>query len=214
MLSSYSWRVAACCLLLILLSACQTQSKLTIPDKAAIPGKPADWQEHQARLNALSTWTIRGKLGVRAPKNSGSGSLTWHQVNDTFEVNLRGPFGQGAMSITGTADAVRLEIAGQGSFDSNSPSQLLNDQFGWEIPVESLAHWVKGGIAPGRYDALETDEFGRLSALAQQGWQINYLRYGQYSDVALPQKIKLERESIKITLVIKQWLFEKQNNQQ
>ena len=53
-------------------------------------GNPAQWREHKAQLSSLDGWQISGKVGIRAPKDSGSGTLFWLQRQDYYDIRLSG----------------------------------------------------------------------------------------------------------------------------
>lgn len=46
-------------------------------------GNPAQWREHKQQLSALDGWQINGKIGIRAPKDSGSGTCSGCSVRIT-----------------------------------------------------------------------------------------------------------------------------------
>ncbi|WP_122695184.1 lipoprotein insertase outer membrane protein LolB, partial [Pseudomonas viridiflava] len=60
--------------LLAVLSGC---AGLTSHESLDGQGDPAKWQAHKTRTVALNGWQISGKVGIRAPKDSGSGTLFW-----------------------------------------------------------------------------------------------------------------------------------------
>lgn len=73
-------------------------------------GSPAQWKQHKAQLSSIDGWQIEGKVGVRAPKDSGSGTLFWLQRQDYFDIRLSGPLGRGAARLTGRPG--RLVVCG------------------------------------------------------------------------------------------------------
>lgn len=53
-------------------------------------GSPALWSEHKQQLTQLDGWQINGKVGIRAPKDSGSATLFWLQRQDYMTFACRG----------------------------------------------------------------------------------------------------------------------------
>jgi outer membrane lipoprotein LolB len=51
---------------------------------------------NKQQLTGLDGWQIDGKIGIRAPKDSGSGTLFWLQRQDYYDIRLSGPLGRGA----------------------------------------------------------------------------------------------------------------------
>lgn len=188
--------------LALLLAGCAAQAP-----QEAIQG-PADagaWQAHKARIETIDGWQISGKVGIRAPQDSGSGTLFWLQRQDYFDIRLAGPLGRGATRLTGRPDAVELEVAGHGRFSADSPEALLEAQLGWGLPVSHLLWWVRGVPAPDSPRKLALDDQGRLAQLTQDGWQVDYLSYLEQDGFALPERIRIEGQDLRVTLVIKDW---------
>ncbi|MDX9665227.1 lipoprotein insertase outer membrane protein LolB [Pseudomonas sp. P5_152] len=168
-------------------------------------GDPASWREHKLQLTALDGWQIDGKIGIRAPKDSGSGTLFWLQRQDYYDIRLSGPLGRGAARLTGRPGDVSLEVANQGRYSAASPETLLEEQMGWKLPVSNLAWWVRGLPAPSSKSRLTLDADSRLASLEQDGWQVQYSAYTQQNGYWLPERIKLHGTNLDVTLVIKAW---------
>ncbi|MBK3747276.1 lipoprotein insertase outer membrane protein LolB [Stutzerimonas balearica] len=168
-------------------------------------GNTANWRHHKARIAKIDGWQISGKIGIRAPQDSGSGTLFWLQRQDYFDIRLSGPLGRGATRLTGRPDAVTLEIAGQGRYQADSPEALVERQLGWQLPVSNLLWWVRGLPAPDSRSRLSLDGASRLARLEQDGWQVDYLAYRDEDGYALPERIRLEGRDLQVTLVIKDW---------
>lgn len=168
-------------------------------------GNQAQWREHKQQLSGLDGWQIDGKIGIRAPKDSGSGTLFWLQRQDYYDIRLSGPLGRGAARLTGRPGQVSLEVANQGRYEAPSPEALLEEQLGWKLPVSHLTWWVRGLPAPDSKSRLTLDADSRLSNLEQDDWQIEYLSYAQQNGYWLPERIKLHGSNLDVTLVIKQW---------
>ncbi|TBU88346.1 lipoprotein localization factor LolB [Stutzerimonas kirkiae] len=168
-------------------------------------GNMQDWQIHKGRITPLDGWQVSGKIGIRAPRDSGSGTLFWLQRQDYFDIRLSGPLGRGATRLTGRADAVSLEIAGEGRFEASSPEELLAERLGWQLPVSNLFWWVRGLPSPDSRSRLSLDGDSRLQRLAQDGWEVQYLSYIEQNGYHLPERIRLQGHDLQITLVIKDW---------
>ncbi|WP_312342951.1 lipoprotein insertase outer membrane protein LolB [Stutzerimonas nitrititolerans] len=168
-------------------------------------GNSQDWATHKEQVSEIDGWQISGKIGIRAPQESGSGTLFWLQRQEYFDIRLSGPLGRGATRLTGRPDAVALEVAGQGRFEADSPEALVQSQLGWQLPVSNLLWWVRGLPAPDSRSRLSLDDQSRLAMLQQDGWDVEYLGYSAENGFALPARIKLSGRDLQITLVIKDW---------
>ncbi|MFW3896202.1 lipoprotein insertase outer membrane protein LolB [Pseudomonas bharatica] len=168
-------------------------------------GSPQLWKEHKAQLSTLDGWQISGKVGIRAPKDSGSGTLFWLQRQDYYDIRLSGPLGRGAARLTGRPGQVVLEVANQGRFEAPTPETLLAEQLGWELPVSHLVWWVRGLPAPDSKSRLTLDGDSRLASLEQDGWQVEYTRYTEQNGYWLPERIKMHGQDLDVTVVLKEW---------
>lgn len=188
--------------LAVLLAGC---AGLASQETVEGPGNAQDWKTHKAQISEIDGWQINGKIGIRAPRDSGSGTLFWLQRQDYFDIRLSGPLGRGATRLTGRPDAVSLEVAGQGRFEAESPEALVESQLGWQLPVSNLLWWIRGLPAPDSRSHVELDGNGRLAHLQQDGWDVQYLDYSDENGFALPSRIKLAGRDLQITLVVKDW---------
>ena len=168
-------------------------------------GNAAGWRSHKAAVAVIDGWQISGKVGIRAPRDSGSGVLFWLQRRDYYDIRLSGPLGRGATRLTGREGDILLEVANQGRYQAESPEALLEEQIGWRLPVSHLLWWVRGLPAPDSRSRLTLNADSRLSQLEQDGWRVEYADYQQQNGYWLPQRLKLFGENLDITLVIKEW---------
>ncbi len=168
-------------------------------------GNPALWQQHRQQVAQIDGWQISGKVGIRAPQDSGSGTLFWLQRQDYFDIRLSGPLGRGAARLTGHPGETVLDAANQGRYQAASPAALLEAQRGWRLPVSHLLWWVRGLPAPDSKSQLSLNSSSQLGQLQQDGWQIDYLAYTEQNGYVLPQRLKLQGHNLQVTLVIKDW---------
>ena len=168
-------------------------------------GSPALWSAHKQQLTRLDGWQISGKVGIRAPKESGSATLFWLQRQDYYDIRLSGPLGRGAARLTGRPGNVLLEVANQGRYEAPTPEALLGEQLGWSLPVSHLVWWVRGLPAPGSKSRVTLNGDSRLANLEQDGWKIEYLSYVEQNGFWLPERVKLHGPDLDVTLVVKDW---------
>ncbi|AQZ93546.1 lipoprotein insertase outer membrane protein LolB [Halopseudomonas phragmitis] len=168
-------------------------------------GDSRAWQQHRNSVEPLTAWTLQGKIGVRAPQESGSGTLFWLQQQDYYDIRLSGPLGRGATRIQGDREGIVLDIAGQQTLRAASAEDLLEQEIGWRLPVDHLLWWVRGLPAPDSPSRLQLDTESRLARLSQSGWTIEYSRYQQVGERQLPQRLQLSGHDVLLTLVVTQW---------
>ncbi len=188
--------------LIALLAGC---AGLTSREALQGQGNAGLWQAHKQQIAGLDAWQISGKVGIRAPKDSGSGTLFWLQRQDYYDIRLSGPLGRGAARLTGRPGAILLEVANQGRYQATTPEQLMQEQLGLNLPVSHLLWWIRGLPSPDSKSRLNLDGDSRLAQLSQDGWQVEYLRYTEQNGFWLPERIKLSGFDLQVTLVIKDW---------
>ena len=168
-------------------------------------GDPTQWKAHKQQISQLDGWQISGKIGIRAPRDSGSATLFWLQRQDYYDIRLSGPLGGGAARLTGRPGDILLEVANRGRYQAESPEALLREQLRLELPVSNLLWWIRGLPAQDSRSRLTLDGDSHLARLEQDGWQVEYQRYAQQSGYALPERLKLYGQDLEVTLVIKDW---------
>ncbi|WP_346837172.1 lipoprotein insertase outer membrane protein LolB [Microbulbifer sp. SAOS-129_SWC] len=184
--------------LCLLLGACAGQK----------PKPPTAAEQSVARLQY---WTIKGKLGVRAPHDSGSANLTWEQrTAPSYRIHLSGPLGAGATVISGTPGGVTLQRGDEPPLRASNPAALTVQALGWPMPITEMFYWVRGLAAPGSAPSEEhRDAAGLLQSLQQAGWNLTFSGYQNRGPYVLPTKIKASTDQgagpVKVTLVIKEW---------
>lgn len=188
---------------LMLLQGC------TLFQPAIQPPPPADtridWVDHVRTLTLLQEWQLKGKIGVRTSDDGGSAFLDWSQSYDSFYIVLSGPLGQGTTIVSGNPSGARLEQS-DGTWVAESPGQLMQEHTRWQIPIKELQYWVKGLPAPWGKPQLSHNSLGTLATLEQDGWQLQFDQYASILGTLLPQRIKIRKDDLRVTLAIKGWL--------
>ncbi|MGB0467199.1 MAG: lipoprotein insertase outer membrane protein LolB [Pontibacterium sp.] len=190
-------RLSGLIAILLIISGCSGLKPQPKP-----PVITTSWEQHQQELLQLKNWALSGKIAIKTETNSHSASLYWHQENDHYRIDMSGPLGQGGAYIEGQPGYVRLAISGEGEYEATSPEHLLQDRLGWDIPIQQARWWVRGLPDPESPYQHQLKN-NRLTLLMQNGWLISYLSYNEQQ--VLPRKIKLSRENLKITLLMKDW---------
>ena len=58
---------------------------------------------------------------------------------------------------------------------------------------------------PGGQADIAWDAQGRLLQIDQNGWQINYRRYLAQDDLQLPEKLHMQRDSLRVKFIVDVW---------
>lgn len=170
-------------------------------------GGDASWTEHQTRLQALDTWTAEGKLALRSTEVSESASLNWQQSPGGTLINISGPMGFKATTISSDGSELELRQGDEISrWDISDPAAMAR-QTGWNLPLGALPHWLKGIPAPDSGAELEpfaTDP-SLLGQLQQQGWTVIYGEYARFADMILPIRMRIQQGDTSIRVIIRDW---------
>ncbi len=190
---------------LTLLVACTGTAPVRMKGDAATLGAQA---AREQALAGRDHWTVQGKLGVSDGKESGSGSLTWHQDGERYEFTLRAPVTGKSFRLSGDARGALLEGLDGGPQRGPDAETLMARALGWQVPLRELRAWVLGVRAAG--STAEVD-FGadRLPAVIQQdGWRVEYRAWDEKQQPALPMKVFADRKPYSVRLAINAWTFD------
>ena len=135
--------------------------------------------------------------------------VRWRQQEQEFDIDLHGPLGRKVAAINGKEGDVQLTTSKGKSYSATDPEDLMQDLFGYSLPVNGLRYWMRGIPDPQqKYASLELDEQGRLKQLNQAGWSIDYNRYHD-GEPAMPAFIKITNQTLNANIVIDHWSLNK-----
>ena len=186
------------CIIIGLLSACSQQPR--------VPLDQHQLSQQQATQAIPDVWRITAKLGIRTTNDSGSLTINWQQQADRYYIQFSGPLGQGSGTLTGSPNGIIIEQANKPVISSNEAEQLIQESFGWALPVDHLNYWVRG--LPSPLLAITQASYlpsGVLDTLNQSNWVLEYQRYSQVEQWLLPSKIRATNGNTRLTLIIKHW---------
>ncbi|WP_444929968.1 lipoprotein insertase outer membrane protein LolB [Microbulbifer sp. SSSA002] len=191
--------------LAIIVSACSGQKPQPEPQPNERSEKPTP-----KTVVEFTQWNLKGKLGVRSPKENGSANLAWLQGGaENFRLHLSGPLGAGTTVITGSAGGVSLVRGSEAPVYARNPAQLTQEALGWPLPAREMFYWVRGLPAPGAKSGEKRNAEGQLQSLQQSGWALSFSDYRKEGTFVLPTRIKAQTNSpagpVSVTLVIKDW---------
>ena len=120
-------------------------------------------------------------------------------------MDFHGALGRGAWRLEADDQGAELAFADGTTYRAPSVNALVREQLGWSVPVERLNWWVRGLAAPGEVQRRSLDPEGRLSALRQDGWDIEYDRYGDVGDVAMPFRMTARQQERTVKIAVRKW---------
>lgn len=197
-------RLSSVLLFAVTMSACVTVEKHQLPPGSEI-SQQAAWEVHRANIQSLQTWKLKGRVAGRSNGEGFRAGVHWNQLINHYVIDLHGPLGRKVAVITGKPGSVQLKTSKGESFAADDAEKLMQDLFGYSLPVNGLQHWLLGIPDPmATQVSLKLDEQGRLMQLNQAGWQIDYKRYHD-STPALPALIYISNATLKANIKVDRW---------
>lgn len=148
-------------------------------------------------LGSLSSWQLRGKIGVRSEHGNANLRFVWDQSPDSYSIFLTGTLGVMVAQLNGDANEVILTLPDGSEYHSARIDDLLEIQLGYQLPVSLLHYWVRGVPDPGFEYELAVDGFN------QQGWRVEFLQFSPRG----PKKIQVQQADVRLRLVALEWAY-------
>jgi outer membrane lipoprotein LolB len=186
------------------LTACQSVPKPIAPTVAP-EQVVAGWPARRAQLQMRPQFTAQGRIGVVAGSDGFQGHLRWIQDGTRSTVSLDGPLGVGGVRIVNDAGVLMVTNPSGEALDSEAAHDSLVRRMGFEPPLNSLRYWIQGVPDPAGSGTETLNAQGYLGALLQSGWTVTYSDYMQTADGALPQKMMLLRDKVRVKFSIEGW---------
>lgn len=163
-----------------------------------------NWQQRRAALQQMRDFALQGRMAATGVVSFG-GDLSWRQDGERFQVRFFGPLGVGAVAISGMPGEMEIRTK-DGDYLTQEPEALMEDKLGFSLPVDGLRYWVLGLPAPGEEPQLQLDDAGRVRAMEQNGWLLEYSDYQTVGTLELPRKFTLHGADRGFRVVIDQWI--------
>jgi outer membrane lipoprotein LolB len=194
----------SCIAAALLLAGCHSVPRPVAPT-AAPEQVVAGWPARRAALQTRVQFTTQGRIGVVAGSDGFNGHLRWIQDGARSTVSLDGPLGVGGVRIVDDGGVLTMTTPSGEALDSQAAHTELVRRMGFEPPLASLRYWIQGVPDPASANTETADAGGYLGSLAQDGWTVTFGAYMQTADGALPQKLTLERGTVRVRLILESW---------
>ena len=187
----------------LLLAGCFGNVKPESPaDNGNTPQAQQNWELRREALRQVRNFTLQGRLAETGLVSFG-GDLSWIQTGNTFQARFYGPLGVGAVAISGSPGNMQIQNK-NGTYQTQQPEALMQQQFGWSLPVDGLRYWVLGLPAPGDA-ALKLDDSGHILSMTQNGWDLVYTEYQTVAGLDLPKKFSISDPQRGFRVLIDVW---------
>ena len=163
----------------------------------ALTGCVTQTSDPNSQLESLSTWQLRGKMGIRSDGGNANLSFIWNESPGQYDISLKGALGVVLATVTGNGRQVMLTLPDGRFYRSDQVENLIEDHVGYRLPVSLLRYWVRG--LPDPDYAVQRSEEG----FSQQGWQVTFQQFS----AAGPRKILIEQDDIRVKLAALEWAY-------
>jgi outer membrane lipoprotein LolB len=192
-------------LLLPALLASQTACTNIRANQTTLPNKQLEVRAHLTQIASIRDFKIEGRLGVQSDKQGISGTVHWHHLKVSDEMNLYSPLGGKIAEILNDNNGVTLTTSNNQVFKAQDPEALTESTLGWRLPITKLSDWIVGRPANGAISNVKWDDDGKLKKFNQEGWEISYLEYKESNQVVLPSKMNIRNSKLNLRLIIDRW---------
>ena len=181
-------------------AGCATIDSVTLPQFN-------DWESRRDYLQSADEWEFAGRIGVSAGDEGFNGKLWWRQDGVVFRARISGPIGVGTIFINGDNRELTMTDRDGVVTELDDAEVDLRRRFGWTIPVHSLRFWALGVPDPSTPAEVDFNEFGQVSELSQQGWQVTIGQYDMGGGQPMPRRLTAVADDIRVRLIIDDWTF-------
>lgn len=164
----------------------------------------ATLEQREQQLMAMNEWSLKGRLALSGPADSGSGSLDWQQQGVDYRFTMHAPVTGKTWTLSGNGQTAELLGLQPTPITARDASTLLERELGWKVPVIELANWVRGVRANGPAEVIFRPD-GLPAEFRQGDWLIEYREYDDTRQPALPRRIFASNGEYKVRLAIQRW---------
>lgn len=189
---------AAAVLALAVSAGCRTIAP-TLPPSAS-------WETRRPQLQAREHFQLKGRVAVAAGGEGFNANLRWTQEGARSQLTLEGPLGVGGARVTASGNDLTLVTSRGEVVDNAAARAALTERLGFDPPLTSLRYWVLGVPDPAQPATESLDSAQqRLTALTQDGWQVDYQSYTSANGEPLPARLTLRRDTVRVRLLVDDW---------
>jgi outer membrane lipoprotein LolB len=163
---------------------------------------PVAWELRLPALQQASQWAIDGRAAASIGKQGWLASLAWRQQGSSSELHLTGPLGIGASIVKLSPEGLSIDGA-----TNDNAAAILHDRLGVDLPFGSLRFWLLGVPDPAEASTILRNAQDRVQQLTQSGWTVVIDRYMPVQGDWLPGQLTVQREDVRLRIVIDAWDF-------
>ena len=157
----------------------------------------------------LNQWDLTAKFSVSSAEGTESGSIRWILNPSEERLDVLSPTGSVVAQLTVTDSEARLKTDDRETVAKDADT-LFREVMEISLPVNALRYWVRGLDAPNMpLESVEKDGEGRITELAQDGWQLAYngnisIESGSHR-FEVPRRLTATRGGVEIRWASTEW---------
>ena len=193
-------------ILIITLSGCSQLNTKDTDDSNILTNQ--SWEEHRQQLEKMDNWTLSGKLAIFLETERQTANIYWQQQGNNYNIQLTTFIGTRVLQVIKNEQGIEIINSDDEVFtgqDANALIQQLSP--GLDLPITALQQWVKGNPDNAPFQLNTTQQVGELIGIddSQNVWEVKLQDYNVFSGIALPEKVDLTRDNIRVKIAINQW---------
>ncbi|CUB03089.1 lipoprotein insertase outer membrane protein LolB [Marinomonas fungiae] len=158
------------------------------------------------RVEDISAWQTEGRVGIRTEQDAISGNFNWDQNPEHYELNIYGPFGQGATRLKGIPGQQASLTYDDKELTGPNAEALLYHELGWHFPVTNVQYWIRGLVSPNSPAEIAYQADGTTpEQIIQDGWTVLYREFTDLDGLKLPQRMQVTHAPYRVNLIITDW---------
>jgi len=161
--------------------------------------------ENAQNILAIKGWQLLGRLSVRSERESWLAILEWQHDALVDDLVLSTSLGGVIAKLKYSNDAIVLSDAKDGVREVSNKE--LHALLGYAPPLAHLKFWVRGGGDPQWPMKVKEASNAGDKVFEQDGWLVKLGRFRQEGELILPSKVFIQKDGVKIKLVIDKWLM-------
>jgi outer membrane lipoprotein LolB len=169
------------------------------------PAPTVAWSVRRPSLQNLERFGLDGRVAVAVGKQGFNAGIRWAQSGATTRLALTGPLGAGGVEVTADGADLSVTTSSGKRLSAAAARAELQDKLGFEPPLASVRYWILGVPDPGAPASVQLDAQQRLTALSQEGWQVDYTSYMPVGAEWLPRLLTLRRAGVRVRMVVDGW---------
>ena len=142
-------------------------------------------------------FALSGRISIRHQDAAYHGVIDWLHSDQTDELVLTSPLGQGVAELRRNGASAVLSLPNGERHEAATLEALAARLFGTPLPLAALPDWMRG-IAP----QAERNEARQPRRLVLPDWTVECLRY---DEAGRPQLLSLESPDLALRLRIDRW---------